>query len=105
MLDIGHGQSVLSPTQYHVLLSFKAFGKGRPFVPAGRDLSALASVEDITPTIADLLGLSSASLRPDGVSLAPQLRDSAIDGPGAMPERIRFTETDLAVLPAHRWRR
>ena len=32
--DFGHGQSVLSPVQYQVLLGFRAFGSGASFGPA-----------------------------------------------------------------------
>ena len=101
MLDMGHGQSVLSPSQYHVLLGFRAFGLQKAFAPAGRDFQRPSSVEDISPTLLDLLGLDPAALSPTGQSLAGTLR-TGIDLPamGEEGDRIRFTETDLRVLPA-----
>lgn len=101
MSTIGHGQSVLSPSQYHVMLGFRAFGAQRPFVSSGRDFQTPASVEDISPTVLDLLGMDPASLQPAGRSLAPLLRAQGV--PAADPAegaRIRYTETDLKVLPA-----
>ncbi len=97
--DSGHGQSVLSPTQYHVLLGFRAFGAGAAFADAGRDLDTLATVEDIAPTILDLLGVPADPLAAVGVSLAPLLRGDGAPRQPVGPARIRFTETDLAVMP------
>ena len=39
MLDYGHGQSVLSKSQYQVLLAFRSFGDDRSFGDAGRDIA------------------------------------------------------------------
>ena len=101
MLDIGHGQSVLSPSQYHVLLAFRAFGPQKAFSAAGRNFEQAASVEDISPTLLDLLGLDPATLAPTGRSLAAALRTGVeLPGSGDEDDRIRFTETDLRVLPA-----
>jgi arylsulfatase A-like enzyme len=99
VLDVGHGQSVLSPTQYKVLLGFKSFGQDDRFVARGRELPALGTVEDIAPTLLDLLGIGGDPLASDGVSLAPLLRATAPAGDSTGPERIRYTETDLAVIP------
>ena len=100
-LDIGHGQSVLSPSQYRVLLTFRSFGPQKAFATDGRDFNLSASVEDISPTLLDLLGLDPAALSPSGHSLAAVLR-TGVDAPATADggERIRFTETDLRVLPA-----
>jgi hypothetical protein len=97
MEDHGHGQSVLSQTQYHVLLGFRQFGERPDFGTEGRTLGTLATVEDIAPTILDWLKRDAADLAPEGHSLLPALRglNSQDD---ALP-RIRFTETDLRVLP------
>lgn len=99
VLDTGHGQSVLSQTQYKVLLGFRSFGAGAGFKPLGRDLPTVATVEDIAPTLLDLVGLSPDALRSNGRSLAPLLRSPGLAFPDALVERVRFTETDLAVLP------
>jgi len=101
MLDLGHGQSVLSPTQYHVMLGFKAFGALQQFDARGRDFQYPVTVEDISPTILDLLGMDPAKLSPTGRSLAAALRSGNVGEEVELAsDRIRFTETDLRVLPA-----
>jgi hypothetical protein len=99
LMDSGHGQSVLSPTQFQVLLGFRTFGPNRAFIANGRDLDCESTVEDIAPTILDLLHVSGNPLKATGTSLAPILRTTTSNSPMAEDERIRFTETDLAVLP------
>jgi arylsulfatase A-like enzyme len=99
VLDVGHGQSVLSQTQYKVLLGFKSFGNDQLFVSKGRELPALGTVEDIAPTLLDLLGIGGDPLATSGQSLAPLLRNPAAAADSKAPERIRYTETDLAVIP------
>ncbi len=98
--DYGHGQSVLSPTQYHVLLGFRSFGPDAAFKASGRDIGVLATVEDIAPTLLDLLGVPGNPLSAEGRSLAPILRGASPAVPAEQTERVRFTETDLSVLPA-----
>ena len=101
MMDMGHGQSVLSPSQYHVLLGFRSFGPHRAFATRGRDFQRPADVEDIAPTILDLLGIGGDPLGSSGQSLARQLRAGIDDPPSdEAGQRIRFTETDLKVLPS-----
>ena len=98
MLDHGHGQSVLSKSQYQVLLGFKAYGDATQFGAAGRDFSFPSTVEDIAPTILEILNLNGDRLSATGRSLFPLLagkQSYVVD----MPARVRFTETDLAVLP------
>jgi hypothetical protein len=100
--DFGHGQSVVSPVQYQVLLGFRTFGRGAAttFAASGRDLPGAATVEDIAPTLLDLVGVPVERLHPTGESFAPLLRgDPAMTRVG-YPERVRFTETDLRVLPS-----
>jgi hypothetical protein len=99
MLDYGHGQSVLSRSQYEVLLAFKSFGGDPPFEHAGRDVPFLATVEDVAPTILEFVGVSGDPLVTSGQSLLPILRDSADSTLGGI-DRVRYTETDLSVLPA-----
>jgi len=98
VLDVGHGQSVLSQTQYKILLGFKSFG-GVGFRSSGRYLSVPATAEDIAPTLLDLLDIPGNPLRSSGLSLAPWLRGSGMPKAGSQSDRIRFTETDLAVIP------
>jgi len=100
-MDAGHGQSVLSPSQYRVLLGFRTFGQEPVFVTSGSDLPSLATVEDIAPTILNLLGMDKDPLNTSGVSFAELLRSAGAPvAANVEPQRIRFTETDLAVLPA-----
>jgi hypothetical protein len=100
VLDIGHGQSVLSPTQYKILLGFRSYSKAGGVVSQARDLPQLATTEDIAPTLLDLLGIDDSPLQSKGQSLAAVLRSEGPPTLPAGPERIRFTETDLAVIPA-----
>ena len=99
VLDVGHGQSVLSQTQYKVLLSFRSFGSAGAFHDAARDLPVTATAEDIAPTLLDLLGVAGNPLDTSGRTLAPLLRSSAAAPSTLGDERVRFTETDLAVIP------
>lgn len=91
----GHGQSVLSPVQYQVLLAFKLTGQFRGYVSNGRTISAPASLEDVVPTVMELLRLKSPPV--DGRSLAGLFGN----GPNSSGEsRVRFTETDVRVAPS-----
>jgi len=98
-MDSGHGQSVLSPVQYQVLLGFRTFGTGGGFEARGRDLAGGATVEDIAPTLLDLVHVPRESLSATGQSFAPLLRGEPGVTRVGSPERVRFTETDLRVLP------
>lgn len=99
VLDVGHGQSVLSQTQYKILLGFRAFGAQAAFRNAGRDLPVPATAEDISPTLLDLLGMAGNPLGSEGLSLAPWLKAEGTQDAGEHAGRIRFTETDLSVIP------
>ena len=99
MLDFGHGQSVLSPPQYQVLLGFRTFGNSSGFQANGRDLPGGATVEDIAPTLLDLINVSAKPLSATGESFAPLLRGEPGVARVGSAERVRFTETDLRVLP------
>jgi hypothetical protein len=97
VLNWGHGQSVLSPVQFQVLLAFRGFGPAAAKLTGGRDIPYPASLEDVLPTVLDLLDQPVPTI--DGESLAPWLADN-----GRVPlearSRIRFTETDIRVAPS-----
>jgi hypothetical protein len=97
VLNWGHGQSVLSPVQYQVLLGFRGFGSQANIGSQGRDLQQSASLEDVVPTVMELLRERVPAV--DGISLASWLR-SPLSSPGPDAHRIRFTETDFVVTPA-----
>ena len=98
MDDFGHGQSVLSKSQYHILLGFRSFGAKPSFGTDGRSFSYPATAEDIAPTILGFLDIPGNPLASSGRSLLPLLESGETDLTNE-PERIRFTETDLRVLP------
>jgi hypothetical protein len=99
MEDHGHGQSVLSKSQYQVLLGFRTYGLEQAYGERGRTFSDPVTVEDISPTLLGILGIHGDPLSASGKSLLPELQ-SGDSNPAVGPERIRFTETDLRVLPA-----
>jgi len=92
----GHGQSVLSPVQYQVLLGFRGFGSQAEIGAQGRDLQQSASLEDVVPTVMELLRERVSAV--DGISLVPLLRSPSFSR-GPHDNRIRFTETDFVVTP------
>lgn len=61
--DHGHGMNILSPTSHKVLLALKGFN-----IPTGKS-ERLASLLDISPTIANALGLDHQNSNYDGQSL------------------------------------
>jgi len=90
----GHGSSVLSPPQYHVVLGFRGYGEAGRLLPHRGVVDVPASLIDIAPTLLDLLTIAPRESC-DGLSLAPALRAGA----SAMPElaeRLRFTETEFS---------
>lgn len=91
----GHGSSVLSPTQYQVMLAIRPFGRAARDVPQGRPAwrSAPASLEDVAPTVLDLVGVPFEAGDFDGYSLADELAVAGSDP--RLTSRIRFTETGL----------
>jgi hypothetical protein len=99
MNDFGHGQSVLSPVQYRVLLGFRTFGAFDRFRSGGKTYTSPVTVEDLSPTILSVLGIPTERLDPSGESFASIL-ETGQPSLGAFPaDRLRYTETDLAVLP------
>jgi len=88
----GHGTSVFSRHQFHVVLAARAFGNAAPMLRAGSVVEQPVSLEDVTPTIAELLSLQPS--RPfDGISLLSLLQKEPIEA--AFADRIRFTETEF----------
>ncbi|HTQ37344.1 MAG TPA: sulfatase-like hydrolase/transferase [Steroidobacteraceae bacterium] len=87
----GHGTSVFSPTQYHVVLGIRAYGAARALFPSPAVRTEPVSLVDLTPTILDLLKID-AGQDFDGMSLAPLLRGAAQTA--QFDQRIRFTETE-----------
>ncbi len=63
ILDHGHGMNILSPSSHKVLLALKGFN-----TPTGKS-QRLTSLLDISPTIADALGLTYKHSNYDGQSL------------------------------------
>lgn len=89
----GHGTSVLSPHQYRVLLAIRGFGKAARTLGPPAKITAAASLEDIAPTIDEVLQLGMPKAF-DGRSLLPLLRGDATAA-ASMQGRIRFTETEF----------
>lgn len=87
----GHGTSVVSPHQFGVVLAFRRIGGGA-FATAGTRLDAPASLEDVTPTLLDLVAAPGPT-DPDGISLKSLLEGDS--PPPELLERVRFTETDF----------
>jgi hypothetical protein len=90
----GHGNSVLSSTQYRVMFAWRAYGHARLPGHAGhRDFPA--SLEDLAPTMVDLLGVH-ADASFDGMSLVAAMRGGT-EVEAAAENRVRFTETGVTV--------
>ena len=70
------------------------------FGSSGRDLAGGATVEDIAPTLLDLVRLPSDRAVAHGTSFAPLLRGEPGVTRVGSADRVRFTETDLRVLPS-----
>lgn len=90
---VGHGTDVFSAAQYQVLLAMRGFGASEARIPQSLRIDAPASLEDIAPTIADLLELD-RSEAVDGVSLATLLAEKA-GVPAELSNRVRFIETEF----------
>jgi hypothetical protein len=90
----GHGTHVFSREQYQVVLGFRAYGDTPVTLSPGARVEAPASLEDITPTLVDALGIEIEASY-DGRSLADLLNGHE---PAILPElgqRIRFLETEF----------
>lgn len=88
----GHGTSVLSSAQYQILMVARAYG-----IPGIHDSNGVhqrpVSIEDVAPTVLDLVGIKPQPGSLDGQSFAPVLRGAgnAEEKPGEL--RVRFTES------------
>ena len=98
VVNWGHGQSVLSPVQYEVLLGFRGYGRAASIVRGGRDIDCPTTLQDVFPTIAQLVGTAAPAV--DGVSLASLLDGSRDAGARCDWSRVRYTETDIRVAPS-----
>ncbi len=92
----GHGTTVLSPHQFRILLAVRAYGPARALIRRAPGVSAVpATIEDIAPTVLDMLAIRSAEPH-DGISLLPELR--AAGSMAQLAQRVRFTETEFNPL-------
>ncbi len=94
---VGHGTSVFSPSQYQVVFAMKSYGNSA--IPqSNMRIHSPVSLEDVTPTLLDLVGYPNPASSYDGQSLLPLVHG----GSGAASPRIRFTETEFnpkGILP------
>lgn len=91
-----HGNSVLSPYQFSVVLAARAYGPAaRRWVPGLRATDVPATLEDVAPTSLELAGIDVQRSEFDGRSLAGVLRGEAVE-PDLLG-RFRFTETGFPV--------
>jgi hypothetical protein len=90
---VGHGTHVFSRDQYNVVLGLSSFGNDLlpNFAPAVLDTPV--SLEDLAPTVLDLLELDQ-DLSFDGQSLLPLVRNDEASAERTS-ERIRFLETEF----------
>lgn len=89
----GHGTSVLSGSQFQILLAARTYGIQGIHDSYGEH-SLPVSIEDVTPTVLDLLGLQPKAGALDGQSFAPVLsgqQGGTADKAGNA--RMRFTES------------
>jgi hypothetical protein len=91
----GHGTSVLSPQQYHVVLGLQTFGSAAKGVAGSKLVDAPVSLLDLAPTVLGMLGVKSTQDF-DGTSLVPFLAPSAApDAAATLSHRVRFTESEF----------
>jgi arylsulfatase A-like enzyme len=88
----GHGTSVLSARQFHVVLGVRSFGNSLVAAQPGVYEADSLCMEDVAPTLVDLLGLPREVGEYDGLSFAGRLRSGREAAPVGVT-RIRFTES------------
>jgi arylsulfatase A-like enzyme len=89
----GHGTSVLSPTQYQVVLAIRGYGAARLAGLPAATSAVPATLEDVMPTLLSIENIDVPGFVPSGRSLEPELM-GAEPLPASM-QRIRFTETEF----------
>lgn len=89
----GHGTNIFAEHQYQVVFGVRTFGSTPLPIKEGQFIDVPASLEDLTPTLVDALGLHSTTPF-DGRSLLPLLQPGG-NQPAAWADRIRFTETEF----------
>ncbi len=104
VLDHGHGMNILSPSSHKVLLALKGFN----LIPGRSD--RLSSLIDISPTIADELGLTYKLPNYDGHSLlqpAPDQIELSFESGivMAVANRADPDPEEVAVAGLHRFKR
>lgn len=92
----GHGNSVLSPSQYSVVLAMRGYGPAARLVGSTRRVDVPVSLEDVMPTLLELSGVTAEPDTLDGHSLAAVLRDWP-NIPADRYARVRYTETGFPV--------
>jgi arylsulfatase A-like enzyme len=85
----GHGTHVFSPDQYHVVLGMRSYGN--ELLPGNDEFDLPVSLEDVAPTMLDLLDLD-GDQDFDGRSLLPYVQG---DDGSSLAGRIRFLETEF----------
>lgn len=89
----GHGTSVLSGSQFQILLAARTYGmQGIP--DSNAEHSQPVSIEDVTPTVLDLLGVQPGQGTLDGQSFAAALTGRQGGTASTVDDaRMRFTES------------
>lgn len=90
----GHGTSIFTPTQFSVVLGMRGFGAAPLAQLSTRRIGEPVSVEDIAPTVLDLVGKKPPEVVFDGRSLAGLIESPATASP-SFGLRVRFTETEF----------
>lgn len=88
----GHGTSVFSPSQYRVVLAFRAYGAAAWRLDSTGRRNEPVSLMDVAPTVLDLLDINTGDSF-DGISIAPLMRPYPAAGLD-LEDRIRFTESE-----------
>ncbi|HCA90005.1 MAG: sulfatase [Legionellaceae bacterium] len=86
----GHGSDLLSPEQFHCILSFQIW-KNNQIINSFKRIQTSVSLLDIAPTIAKLFNLK-LNYHPDGISLLSFIKHSS----QYVENRLFFLESGLA---------